>query len=86
MQKRLSLCAGVWVLYQQKGWDGWGHLQSDMHTVAARVGYERAMVRTSWATARQLTAWTGLETPRSPCRGLVSGKEGWLGSKRVYDN
>ena len=59
---------------------------SDMHTVAARVGYERAMVRTSWATARQLTAWTGLETPLSPCRGLVSGKEGWLSSKRVYDN
>ena len=33
-----------------------------------------------------LTAWTGLETLLSPCRGLISGKEGCLGSEWVYGN
>ena len=34
------------VLHQQKGWTGgggWGHLQDDMHMVAARLGFQSAM-------------------------------------------
>ena len=34
------------------GGGGWGHLQpGDMHVVAARLGCERAMVGTRWATS-----------------------------------
>ena len=36
----------------QKGGGGWGHPQGDMHMVAARLGYERAMVGTGWTTPR----------------------------------
>ena len=31
---------------------GWGHPQGDMHMVVAKLGCERAMVRTGWATSR----------------------------------
>ena len=34
------------------GGGGWGHPQSDLHMVAARLGFERAMVGTGWATSR----------------------------------
>ena len=33
-----------------------------------------------------LAAWTGFETLLSPCRGFISGREGCLGSERVYAN
>ena len=31
---------------------GWGHLQGDMHMVGARLGCERVIVGTGWATPR----------------------------------
>ena len=43
------MCAG-----SQKGGaggGGWGHLQGDMHMVAARLGCQRAMVGTGWANS-----------------------------------
>ena len=54
-----------------------------MYMVAARLGCERATVG---GPPLALTGWAGLKNPLSPCRGLVSGKEGCLGSERVYDN
>ena len=42
------------VLCQQKvgtGGSGWGHPQVDMDMVAARLGFERAMAMTGWATS-----------------------------------
>ena len=53
----------------------WGHPQGDMHMVAARLGCERAMVGTWWLHGQVY------KTLLSPCRGLVSGREGCLGSK-----
>ena len=59
------------------GGGGWCHLQGAVHMVAARLGWD----------------WVGhfppslhgqaYKTLPSPCRGLVSGKEGCLGSERV---
>ena len=54
----------------------WGHPQGDMHMVAARLGCERAMVGTWWLHGQ------AYKTLLSPCRGLVSGREGCLGFKR----
>ena len=34
----------------ETGGGGRGHLQGVMHMVAARLGFEKAMVRTGWAT------------------------------------
>ena len=42
------------------GRGGWGHLQGDMHTVAARLGCEGVVVRTD-GPPLSLTAWTGLQ-------------------------
>ena len=42
------------VLHQQKGWtggSGWGHLQGDMHMVAARFGFQTAMLRLNLGSA-----------------------------------
>ena len=39
------------------GGDGWGHPQSDMHNVAARLGFERAMVGIQGGPPPTLTAW-----------------------------
>ena len=33
------------------GGGGWGHLQGDMHMVAARLGCQNAMVGTVWANS-----------------------------------
>ena len=55
-----------------------------MHMVAARLDCERAMVSTWWVTSHR-DCMTGLETLLSPCRGLVSGKEGCLVSGWEYD-
>ena len=32
------------------GTDGWVHPEGDMHMVAAKLGFERAMVGTGWTT------------------------------------
>ena len=48
------LRAGTQVLCQQNRWTsggGWGHPQSAVHMVAARLGCERAVVGTGWATS-----------------------------------
>ena len=50
--------------------------------VAARLGCKRSRFVPGWPSLT-LTKWTGL---LSPCRGVVSGKEGCLGSEHVYDN
>ena len=34
------------------GGGGWGHLQGDMHMVAARIGFKKAIVGTRWSTYR----------------------------------
>ena len=55
LRRKYSLCAlRAPVLHQQKGWDGrggWGHLQGDMHMVAARLGCQSAMVGIGWANS-----------------------------------
>ena len=57
-----SLCARV--LHQQKGWDRWCHPQGDM--VAARPGFEKAMVGTRVLPPLAETEWTDwtINTPR----------------------
>ena len=52
--------------------------------MAARLGYERTLIGIGWATSRP--DCMDRLTVLSPCRGLVSGKEGCLGSEWVYDN
>ena len=37
-----------------------GRVQGAVHMVAARLGFQKAVVGTGWATSA-LTAWTGLE-------------------------
>ena len=56
--------------------------------VAGRLECKRAMAGIGWAAScpncmDRLRKYIVL---LSTCRGLVSGKEGWLGSERVYDN
>ena len=53
-RKDKSPLACTWVLCQQKvktGGNGWGHPQGDLDMVAARLGFERAMAVTGWATS-----------------------------------
>ena len=62
------------------GGGAWGHPQGDMQMVAARLGYEKVMVGTGWATSRpECMHGQAYKTPPSPCRGLISGKEGCSG-------
>ena len=56
---------------------GGGHQQGDMHMVAARLGFERGMVSTRWATSR-LTTWTGLENTT-----LTLYIEGWFLARKA---
>ena len=55
MCRKDGLCAlACWFCISRKGvteGGGWGHLQGDMHMVAARLGCERAMVGTGWAAS-----------------------------------
>ena len=75
--------------------------QGDMHMVAARLGCERVMAGTGWHAyawlwnshgwdrVGHLSPWLHRQAYNktlSPCRGLIYGKEGCLGSERVYDN
>ena len=69
--------------------------------VAARLGCERVMAGTGWHAyawmwnshgwdrVGHLSPWLHRQAYKktlSPCRGLIYGKEGCLGSERVYDN
>ena len=66
---------------------GWGHPHGDVHMVAVRLGLERAIVGTRWATTSQPDCMDRLKKHYSHlCRGLVSNKEGCVGSERVYNN
>ena len=66
------------------GGDGWGHRR-----VVCTWWLVDVAVKGLWlglgGPPLALTAWTGLKTLLSPCRGLVFGKEGCLGSESVYD-
>ena len=58
MCRKDGLCAlACWFYISRKGGTeqggGWGHPQGDIHMVAARLGCERAMVGTGWATSRR---------------------------------
>ena len=77
-----------WFCVTRKGGTGggaWGHPQGAVHMVAARLGFEKAMVGTGRATPRP-DCIDRLIKLLSPCRGLVSGKKGCLGSEWVYGN
>ena len=78
------MCTGTQVLHGT-GEGGWGHLQVAVHMVAARLGCERGRLGPG-GPILTLTARTGLETSLIPFRGLVSGKEGCLGSEQECDN
>ena len=55
--------------------------QGEMHMVAARLGCQSAMVGTSGPILALAACMDRL------CyRGFISGREGCLGSERVYDN
>ena len=49
------------------GGGGWGHLQDAVHMVAARLGFEKAMVGTGRASplGPPNPDWTGLQNPDS---------------------
>ena len=69
------------------GGGGWGHLQGDMHTVAARLGCQRAMLGIRWVNSHPGYMDSLREnTILSSCRVLISGKEGCLDSECVYGN
>ena len=55
LHRKDSLCElARWFCVSRKGGTGggeWGHLQGDMHMVAARLGFEKVMVGTEWATS-----------------------------------
>ena len=53
-EKILSARYTHWFCVSRKGGTGgggWGHLQGDMHMVAARLGCQSAMVGTGWANS-----------------------------------
>ena len=57
-----------------------------MHMAAARLGCKRTVVGTGWANS-----WPGCMSRLrkmllSPFRGFISGREGFLGPKRVFAN
>ena len=64
---------------------GWGHPQGDMHMVAAKLGFERAVVWTD-GPPLTLTAWTGSENTTFTLQRAGFWQEGCLGSERVYGN
>jgi len=78
LHRKYSLCtlARRFCVSRKGGTGGGGgggrHQQGDMHMVAARLGFERGMVSTRWATSR-LTTWTGLENTT-----LTLYIEGWF--------
>ena len=57
------------------GGRGWGHLQSDMHKVVARLGCKRVMAGTRWATPYPECMDRLYKTLLSPCRGLISARK-----------
>ena len=60
-----------------------------MHMVAARLGFEKTMVGTRWATPRpdcMDRLRTGLENTTLTLQRAGSGQKGCLVSERVYGN
>ena len=53
--------------------------QGDMHMVASRLGYQSAMIGTGWTNS--CPGCMDTATLR-----FISGREGCLGSERVFDN
>ena len=55
LHRKDSLCElACWFCVSRKGGTGggeWGHLHGDMHMVAIRLGFEKVMVGTEWATS-----------------------------------
>ena len=74
----------------KKGWaggGGWGQPQSAVHMVAARLGCDRAMFGTWWATSRP----DCMDRLRKHYSHFVEGwflarKDAWVLSTWVYDN
>ena len=60
----------------RKGGTEGGEWQGDMHMVAARLGRQSIMVGTRWANSCCMD---------SPCRGFISGGEGYLSFEQVFD-
>ena len=78
-----------WFCISRKGGTGGGglsHCQGAVHMVAARLGFQKAMVGTGRATPRPDCMDRLKKTLLSPCEGLVSGKKGCLVSEWVYGN
>ena len=63
------------------GGGGWHHTQGDMHMVAARLSFEKAMVGSRWATYCPDRKDRLIKHYSHLVEG--SGKEGCLGSERV---
>ena len=63
---------------------GWGHPQGDVHVVDSRLGCEKVMVGTGWATSHPECMDKLTKHYSVLVGGLISGKEGCLGSEWVY--
>ena len=57
-----------------------------MHMVATRLGCQSTMIGTIDGPILALAAWTGLGNAALTLYGVISGREGCLGSEWVYDN
>ena len=69
------------------GGGGWGYPQGAVQMGLTRFGCEKVMVWTRWATSQpecldRLTKNHSI----SPCRGLISSREGCLGSKIMFES
>ena len=69
----------------ETGGGGWGHPQGAVHMVAAGLALKRPWL-VPGGPPPALTTWIGLENTTLTLQGLVSGKEGCLGSEWVYGN
>ena len=56
----------------ETGEDGWGHPQDAVHTVVARLGFEKVPS----GPIHALTAWTALENTTLTSQRAGSGKKG----------
>ena len=90
LHRKDSLCALAhgFCISRKGGTEGreWGNPQGDMHMVAARLSFERAMVGTEWATSCPDCMDRLRKHYSHLVGGLVSGKEGSLSSEWVYGN
>ena len=65
---------------------GWGHPQDGLYMVAARLGNQRAMVCTEWANSCPGCKNRSRKSTTLTFWGFISGREGGLGSERVFAN